>query len=585
MPNPPDERQTDEGPEPTGKGHVPIEVDGIRNTDQPRRTTTKRIINPRFEIGSVSFWGNQIGSAQIHTHKNCHSEFRSASVTLNPPFEGRWDYHAGVRIFEDDDLILTGICSEAKSGKGGKLHLKVWGSLWRLERTALRGLGTFGMSNKENFYWVAKLSNPIIDPVVKEPELDDTLRPFMFAVPVKNLKSSGKVVFLTTDTGIASHEYENVFKPILAQIGEIEGEPAWSDETPKIFGLVFAENLLQADYAARDRAELMVGIINLALRTGMSHFETRYDCEPIAFDAETTLTPVSLHPWIIIRETSQVKGWIREIPTAKLESETSLDNSLDRIRFFLSEFNRTSELGDIHDQLGRRQSSARERRLLLGTNRALRWLNTALSEEDMRDRFTATWIALEAILNAITYPGVFEGERATLREEIKSEIRKINLPDTTQESLAITTNMLENRLLQNNWSLPRKLSIFSESLGIQLNPNDRKLVGKLNGARNTILHEGDGNPDLSQGQVNQLRYLVERLIVGVSIGGYEDLEDGTHKFHIGTIGPEGGGAPISIDGKEDVPWEFHATRDNQGQFIGEWIAEGEIYSDKNIKFA
>ena len=30
---------------------------------------------------------------------------------------------------------------------------------------------------------------------------------------------------------------------------------------------------------------MMAGIINLALRTGMSHFETRYGGDPIAFNA------------------------------------------------------------------------------------------------------------------------------------------------------------------------------------------------------------------------------------------------------------------------------------------------------------
>ena len=203
------------------------------STDRPRRTTTKRIINPRLEIGNESFSENQIGSAQIHTHEDDHSEFRSASVTLNPPFEGRWDYHARVRIYEDDDLILTGICSEAKPQERGSLHLKLWGLRWHLERTALRGLGTFGMSNKENLYWVAKLTNPIMEPVVEGLGFDDTLRPFMFAVPLDNLKSSGNLFLLTTDTGIASHEYENTFKPILAQFEEIEGEPAWTTKIRK----------------------------------------------------------------------------------------------------------------------------------------------------------------------------------------------------------------------------------------------------------------------------------------------------------------------------------------------------------------
>ncbi|MYB48110.1 MAG: hypothetical protein F4X72_02345 [Dehalococcoidia bacterium] len=553
------------------------------STDRTRKTTTKRIINPSLEIGSESFSNNQIGSAKIHTHEEGRSEFRSASVTLNPPFEGRWDYHAEVRIYEDDELILTGICSEAKHGEGGRLHLKLWGPRWRIERTALYGLGTFGMSNKENFYWVTKLTNPTMDPFVEGLELDNTLRPFMFAVPLNNLVSSGNLLFLSTDTGIASHEYENLFKPILAQFEEIEGEPAWNDENPKIFGVVFAKNLLQADDAARERAELMAGIINLALRTGMSHFETRYGGDLITFKAETTLTPVSLHPWIVIRESSQVKGWIRKIPTAKLESVTSLEDSLDRIRFFLSEFIGASESRNIDDQLGKRELSARERRLLQGTNRALRWLNIASSEVDTLDKFTASWIALESILNAITYPGVFEGQRAMLKDEIKRELRKISFPNATRESLTITSGMLESRVLRNDWSLPRKLPIFAESLGIKLKTDDKKLVSKLSKARNTILHGGDDSLKLSLDLVNQLRYLVERLIVGVSIGGYEDLEDGTHNFHIGTIGPEGGAAPISIDGNEDVPYEFRATRNSQGQLVGEWIAEGKIYSEKNIK--
>lgn len=577
-----DEEQSDKGLESSGNNPDLIGNDGGRTSDRLRWTTTIRIDSPRLEIGSECFTENQIDSAYVHTHIDKHSEFRSASITLNPPFEGRWDYHGGVRIYEGEDLILTGICSEAKHGERGGLDLTLRGPLWQMERTVLRKFGTFGMTNKENFYWLAKLTDPTIGPVVKGLDLDDTLRPFLFAVPLKNLKSSGNGILLTMDTGIASHEYENIFNPILAQFEQIEGEPAWNEENPKLFGTVFAKSLIDADYAARDRAKLTVGIINLALRTGISHFETRYGAEPIDFKAETSLTPVSLHPWIIIRETRQVKGWLREIPTVKVESEISLDDSLDRIRMFLAEFDRASMSGDIYDQLGRRELSSRERRLQLGTNRSLQWLNIASSEEDMRDRFTATWIALEAILNSISYPGVFDGDRATLKDEIRKAIRKINLPNANHESLKITSGMLENRILQNNWSLARKLPIFAQSLGIKLMSDDKALLGKLSRTRNTILHDGDESPNLSEEHINQLQYLVERLIVGSSIGGYEDLEDSIHDFHIGIIGPEGGGAPIAIDGKEDVPYEFRLSRDVQGQLTAEWIAEGKIYSDKNI---
>ena len=551
--------------------------------DELRLTSTKKIKNPRLEIGSETFRGHQIASAHFQIHENDYSQFRSASITLNPPFEVLWDYREKVRIYESDELILTGVCSKAESNEEGKLHLQLRGPLWRLERTALRGLGTFGMSGRERFHWIAKLVDPDANPTVEGLELDNTLRSFMFAVPLENLKPPSKVLILNTDTGITTHEYDDVFRPILAQFGEMEEEPDWDNNNPRLFGVVMANNLLEADNLARDRAKAILDIMNLALRTGMSHFETRYESEPIAFDAETTLRPVSLSPWIIVREASQLKGWVRRVPTAKLESEIRLDDSLGRIRFFLSEFNRVSETGDVHDQLGRRKLSERERKLLLGTKRALRWLNNASSEEDLRDRFTATWIALEAILNSITYPGVFESERATIKEDIRNSIKGIRLPNTTKKSLEINNGMLESRILQNDWSLLRKLSLFAESAGIRLKPDDTLLVRKLSRARNPILHEGREISELSQEQVNQLRYLVERLIVGISIGGYEDLEDRVHKLHIGTIGPEGGAAPITIDGKKDLPYEFRATMDKQGQLVGNWIVEGKIYSDKNVE--
>ena len=359
-----DERQAEERQEPTHKAPIPEDGDETGTAERPGRKTTRSIIKPRLEIGSESFAEDQIVSAQIHIHSDDQAEFRSASVILNPPLERRWDYHGEVRIHEDNDLLLTGICTEVKLEEGGRLHLKLRGPFWRLERTALQGVGTFGMSNKETFYWLAKLTNPRGDSVVEGLQLNDTFRPFIFAVPLKNLKFSGKgLLHLSTDAGIASHDYETTFKPILALFKEIAEEPAWNDETPKLFGVVFGDNLLKADRAARERAEFLVGIMNLALRTGMSHFETRYGADPIAFDADTTISPVSFHPWVIIREAAEVKGWVRRIPTAKLESEISLDGSLDRIGFFLKRFNEASSSGDVHVQLGRRQLTARERKL------------------------------------------------------------------------------------------------------------------------------------------------------------------------------------------------------------------------------
>ena len=581
MPKFSDKNQLNPKQEQTWNRHPPEADDGDATTNPANGTITRRIVNPRLEIGDRSFSGDQIRCAEVHLHEG--KSRRSASLMLNPPLEARWDYREEARVYEDADKVLTGICTEARVGEKGTIHLKFWGHFWRLERDVLQGIGSFGMSNKETFYWLVKLNGDTKDPIVEGLEIDSLMRPFLFAVPLKNITSPKQMLMLTADAGITSHEHDNSFRPILEQFEEIEEVPAWSEDNPKLFGVVFANDLLQAENAARHRAHLMVSMINLALRTGMSHFETRYASEPIGFDREAGLVPVSLQPWIIIREMSERKEWIRMIPVSKIEADNSLEDSLDRIKSFFSAFNRASEAGDIHDQMGKRQLTERERRLSLGMNRAMRWLNSALDEVDVRDQFTATWIALETILNAVRYPRVFDGERASLKEELRSAIRRLDLPRSNEEILAIKTDMLESRVLQDNWSTSRKLPIFAQALGIHLKQADKKLVSRLSRARNRILHEGEDSPDLSQVQLDQLRNLVERLIVGTSTGGYEDLEDITHTFHFGIIGPEGGAAPITIDGKEDVPYECVVTRDSSGQLVGEWIAEGKIYREKNIE--
>ena len=157
----PTERETNEGPEQGSKDPVHGDDGGIGPNDRSRRITTRELLNPRLEVGGETFLEEWVRSAQLHLHEDEFSEFRSASVTLNPPFDGRWDYHAETRLYEDGDLIITGTCSGASHGSEGRLHLTIWGPVWYLERTTLRNLGTFGMSNKENFYWAAKLTSPV----------------------------------------------------------------------------------------------------------------------------------------------------------------------------------------------------------------------------------------------------------------------------------------------------------------------------------------------------------------------------------------------------------------------------------------
>ena len=553
-------------------------------TDAPRTTTTINIHDPGLEIADKVFPKESVRTAQIHFHRDEFSELRSATIVVSPPSELRWDYHGEAKLYDGSELILTGRCSSATEGENGTLHLTLEGVRWKLTRTHLPSVETFGMSHKEILHWVVRLTDPAHGLVIPDLELDTRLRPFAYAIPLRGLEDFDRDVLPMGDVGMASRDNDNMFGPLLEQAESVNREGAWSSENPRVFGVVAAEDIIQAERLALERANLAVSIINLALRTGMSHLETRYECEPLLFDADDSLTPVSLHPWIIIREVNEPKGWIRKTTPANIASETRSGAFLDRVELFLSQFSRARESGDIHEQLGNRPLADREKKLETGIQRALHWLNNAAGEGDVRDQFTATWISLEAILNSITYPGVFENERSAIKASIRNSIRSISLPKSSNVLLELDTEMLLNRALHGRWSPSQKLAIFGSVFGISVNPGDAKLVRKLGRARASIFHEGEEDPSIYSQDLKQLRYLVERLVVGAAIGGYEDLEDEPHRFQVGEIGPEGGAAPLAIDGR-DVPYDLHMFRDGGGQLVAEWVAEGKIYTEKNMHFA
>ena len=391
-------------------------------------------------------------------------------------------------------MILTGLCSEAIVQEDGTLRLALAGPLWKLERTYLESFEPFGMTPREISYWMTKLTHPRHGPVVTGLDLDTSPRPFYYAIPLQGLDYLDNNLILASDTWITYKKNDNVFDFVLEQSESGKEEEAWTNDYARLLGMVIAEDLIQAERLALERANSMMGIFNLALKTGMSHFETRYNSELLQFHADNSLSPIALHPWIIISEVAKPKGWIRHTSQAKLESDKVSDSSLEQVQFFISKFLRTTQLGDIHDQTGKRQFIDREQKLLSRTKRALHWLNIASEEEDIRDKFAATWISLESVLNSVEYPGVFDGERAAVKRAIRKGIKEISLPPDTNILLSITTDMLLNRTLQGQWPPNKKLPIFAESFGITLDKEDMELVRKLSRARNNIFHEGDYAP-------------------------------------------------------------------------------------------
>ena len=152
----------------------------------------------------------------------------------------------------------------------------------------------------------------------------------------------------------------------------------------------------------------------------------------------------------------------------------------------------------------------------------------------------------------------------------------------TDELLIISDGLIRNRALQNQWPLRTKLVMFAKACGVELRPSDSELLRDLQDLRSQVFHGGRNDPSVSKEQLRQLQYLIGRLIVAASVCGYEDLEEDAHSRHqlrFGKIGPEGGAAPLFLDGRE-VSYTLRGSQDEEGLAM-EFVIEGKIYSGKN----
>ena len=135
--------------------------------------------------------------------------------------------------------------------------------------------------------------------------------------------------------------------------------------------------------------------------------------------------------------------------------------------------------------------------------------------------------------------------------------------------------------MQNQWPLRTKLELFAKAWGVDLKPGDSELVRDLSRLRNEVFHDGRNDPSVSSQQLRQLQYLVERLVSAASVYGYEDIEEqNRYQLQFGEIGPEGGGAPLSLDGR-DVPYVLRIVKDQEGRLVQEFVIEGKIYNELN----
>lgn len=519
---------------------------------------------------------------EFHEHLEENQVVKSASADVELPEDVRWDYHSKAHLQGPQNLQHRGMCVKAEWQEDGSMHFSFEGTLTEFKRSSVKNIEIFGMSTLEIAYWFPLLTGLVRGVEIPGLSLDTEFRPFLYAVPVKGLTATGlKKDFFYRDFGVISGDNDDLFQPRLNASNIGKNEPVWCSEVPKAWGIVFASDLLEAERIALSRAQFTADLISFGLRSGISHFETRYEAVPLEWDIDIGRAKITLEPWIMFLDQKNNKGWIRTVPLVALDSTIDLEQGFERVSFFASRFLDASEVGNFTDQANKRILSKRERKLSAGIQRSLRWLSIAWNEVNVNDQFIATWISFESILNSAELPKVFGGDRKPVGSVLKQAMSKIRFSKQVNPNLNISKEMIQNRLLQNQWPLRTRLSLFADAFGIRLKSSDTKLIGSLSKVRNSIFHDGRTDLEVSSEQLRQLQYLVERLLVAASVYGYEDVEERRrHLLQFGEIGPEGGAAPLTLNGR-NVPYTFRVVQTESGVQIEEVVIEGKIYGRHN----
>jgi hypothetical protein len=511
---------------------------------------------------------------QKHRQRNHWYRTASAKISQDAAKKERWDYRAEVRIKERNQGLLRGICLSGKGSDDSSLELKFHDSSLMLAYGLLR-VCLFGMSNKEVMYWISQFAG-LPEPQIPGFVPNKNLRPFIYAVPLEglNLEKQRKIVGVN-DLGVVAGEADDTIYPIIEKLKLQDTIPLWNRETPKAFGLVMACSLFEAEQLALQRAGLTADLINFTLKAGCSHWEDRRQMEMLDWDHGSATVDVRLSNWILIREVQKVKGWARVPTIESADASICLDAVYERLKVFLDRFQTVTTLGDVASQAGRRPISKTEKALINGIQRALHWYGIASREKDRLDKFLAAWITLEAILDCISYPGMFDGKRHEIKKFIDEGIENAPYPKRDDSILNVSADILKSRLLNNDWPLPRKLELFARSFKISLQEGDIPIIRELGRLRAQVLHYGKHEIVIPESKLREMEYLIERLIIAASVCAYMKLEDQQkHTLHILPIGPEGGAAPLLLDGRR-VAYELHMTQ------RAEWVIDGLVYDESN----
>jgi hypothetical protein len=350
-------------------------------------------------------------------------------------------------------------------------------------------------------------------------DLDPTQRPFVFLVPLKNVRwtapGPNKLMlgdmFITCDDPTGARNVFGIRDDDLERM--CATSPEWRTDVPKVCGVVQASDFYEARQAAIRRARVALDLLHAACRLGQGWVDVQGTRTVLSWDLAQSLTRPALTDSVALRDLShsQPGSLIIEAEPNPRPSNVVLDlgqcaPQLAAVQPLLRPVAESGGMTQKHQDL-----SATRLRALHGAQRALRWLTNGREQALPADALLSYWFALETLLKTHDYPNILDGPNQEVADALKALLCDLPIPRET----SITREYFMNKLLSGDLPLRAKLTILVERLNVTLSAEDQEVVRRLGRLRARLVHSGTTEQPSPQA-LRHLENLVERLALAVA---------------------------------------------------------------------
>ncbi len=160
------------------------------------------------------------------------------------------------------------------------------------------------------------------------------------------------------------------------------------------------------------------------------------------------------------------------------------------------------EINKITDNLLKKENLAGEETSILN---ALHWLRRAIQIGDNKDKLLDLWTSMEFLTSYTRLPKIFKQEDINAVKDLINQQEK--LKPEQKDAIIGKFNML------NDAPLMGKVEYMLSGFGIVLSEEEKQSLRQSRKKRNELIH-GHNNLEIKDTELNKLRSIIERLIIG-----------------------------------------------------------------------